>query len=225
MKAIIKNDLVIGQVAGNAAGPDIPEDFLNTKLETLRYIDGEFKNIQDFSLFYIDQSGIKHVVKYHDDWQELECHHSDSLVRSEDENWYKKTNEDVLREKKSNAVQKITAFANQCRRQVAGDVDHLETAEWSEKRLRALRILNDQVLLGDIEKIEIEALYREKGETVEELVTKITANANRYENASIIITGMTAAAIEATNKATIVEEIDALLGILKDKANIELAKL
>jgi hypothetical protein len=131
----------------------------------------------------------------------------------------------LLSTTKMTAIRRTTAFANQCRRQIAGNVDHLETAEWSEKRLRALRISNSEALPGDVEKIETEALYREKGETVNELAAKIIANANRYENASIIITGMTAAAIEAINKAETDEAITSLLEALKVKAELELAKL
>jgi hypothetical protein len=131
----------------------------------------------------------------------------------------------LLSSTKATTIEKVASFANQCRRKIAGDVDHLETAEWSEKRLRALRISNSEALPGDVEKIETEALYREKGETVNELVAKIITNANRYENASIIITGMTAAAIEAINKAETDEAITSLLEALKVKAELELAKL
>ncbi|MEM5528079.1 hypothetical protein WN093_04540 [Gammaproteobacteria bacterium AS21] len=131
----------------------------------------------------------------------------------------------LLTDLKIKAIAKVTVFANQCRRQIAGDVDHLETAEWSEKRLRALRIFNDEALPGDVEKVETEVLYRGKGETVTELVAKIIDNANRYENASIIITGLTAFATDAINNATTNEEIETLLVSLKDKALLELARL
>jgi hypothetical protein len=126
---------------------------------------------------------------------------------------------------KVSVKQKVTAFSNKCRRQIAGDVDHLETAEWSEKRLRSLRITNDKALPGDEGKIEMEALYRAKNETVEELAEKILYKAERYENASIIITGMTAAAFDAIDNASTVEGIDVLLVTFKDKSDVELAKL
>jgi hypothetical protein len=130
-----------------------------------------------------------------------------------------------LEHDKIEAINKVKGFAIGCRRKIAGDADHLETAEWSEKRLRALRISNDEVLPGDIEKIETEALYRGKGETAEMLADKILDKAARYENASIIITGMTAAAFESVEKAVTVEELNSLLVSLKDKADAELAKL
>jgi hypothetical protein len=126
---------------------------------------------------------------------------------------------------KKEAVRAITEFANECRRKIAGDVDHLESAEWGEKRLRALRIINNEALSGDAEKIETEALYREKNETLDELAGKILDKAERYENASIIITGMTAAAFESVEKTATIEELDALLVSLKDNAGAELAKL
>ena len=119
----------------------------------------------------------------------------------------------------------IREFATQCRQSIAGNPDHLETAEWSEKRLRAIRISNNQSLPGDREKIETEALYREKGESVDQLVTKILAKANRFEHASIIITGMTSAAIVAVNNATTQIDLESLIETLKDRAQTELAKL
>lgn len=118
---------------------------------------------------------------------------------------------------KEEAARTITEVAKQFRRRIAGEVDHLESAEWGEKRLRALRISNNEAALGDVEKIETEALYREKNETLDELVGKILDKAERYENASIIITGMTAAALGSIEKTVTVDELDILLISLKEK--------
>ena len=135
------------------------------------------------------------------------------------------TKQEFVRNAQSSAILNIKTFATQCRQSIAGNPDHLETAEWSEKRLRALRISDNQPLPDDREKIETEARYREQDESVEQLVTKILAKANRFEHASIIITGMTSAAIVAVNNATTQIDLELLIETLKDKAQTELAKL
>ena len=123
------------------------------------------------------------------------------------------------------AIAKVREFATQCRQSIAGNPDHLETAEWSEKRLRALRVIDGVPLARDAEKLETEALYRNKGETPEQLAAIVMEKAKRFEHASIVITGMTAAAIAAVNKTTSADEIEILFETLKDKARTELAKL
>lgn len=123
------------------------------------------------------------------------------------------------------ASEKVREFSTQCRKSIAGSPDHLETAEWSEKRLRSVRIKNNEASPSDIEKIETEALYREQGESVDQLATKILAKSERFEHASIVITGMAAAAIKAVNDAKNVNEIDQLLTSLESNARIKLAQL
>lgn len=123
------------------------------------------------------------------------------------------------------AISRTETFAVECRRAVAGNPDHLETAEWSEKRLRAIRVVEKQPLPGDIEKLEIEARHRNRSETVEQLALIIKAKADRFENASIVITGMTSAAILAINEAKTVEDIEKLYVSLTESAEKELAKL
>jgi hypothetical protein len=136
-----------------------------------------------------------------------------------------KNSEMELKDKRDEASQNIFDFSVICRRKVAGAPDHLETAEWSEKRLRALRVTNKTPLPGDIEKFEIEALHRNKGETAEELALKVESKAARFESASIIITGITAAANHSVESATTVVEVDACLEAFKKIAYSELAML
>jgi hypothetical protein len=126
---------------------------------------------------------------------------------------------------KKTATTKVQSFATQCRQSIAGNPDHLETAEWSEKRLRAMRVTSSKELPGDREKIETEALYRGQGETIEQLASKILIKSERFEYASIVITGMTVAAIKAINKALSVAEIDDLVTSLESNARTKLAQL
>jgi hypothetical protein len=123
------------------------------------------------------------------------------------------------------AVSRINTFATDCRRKVAGNPDHLETAEWSEKRLRAIRVIDGSPLEGDIDKLEIEALHRDRSETAYQLATTIKSKADRFEHASIVITGMTSAAIKLVNEANTTDDIEELYLALKEKANLELQKL
>ena len=88
-----------------------------------------------------------------------------------------------------------------------------------------MRVISSTASNEDIHDIETEAKYRKKGETVLELAKKIAIKASRFKHASIVIKGMTTAAIDAVNKAGSVEEITLLSQSLKVDAARELAIL
>jgi len=130
-----------------------------------------------------------------------------------------------LTDAKSKAVDKIRAFATQCRIDIAGKADHYETTEWLEKKLRAKRIIDKTPIPGDEDKIAKEAAYRGKNESVLDLSSLIMAKASRYENAGIVIKGLESGARASVSNALNIEEIDALMPSLEEMAKQELAKL
>jgi hypothetical protein len=150
----------------------------------------------------------------------------DCYLDEPDENGIYQPNVDaVLMLKKQSIITNIKNLATQCRKSIAGNPDHLETAEWSEKRLRAKRVVENSVLQGDIPKLETEALFRGLGETASDLAAKIIFKADRFEHASIVITGMAASAIKKANEAKELRLIENTLASFEIEIELELAKL
>ncbi|WP_019274441.1 hypothetical protein [Vibrio coralliilyticus] len=66
-------------------------------LDRLRVVDGELVDAVDYSCFYIDAVGVKHIERHDETWQEIECGYSDVLVK-DGSTWRLKTEQDVYQE-------------------------------------------------------------------------------------------------------------------------------
>jgi len=71
---------------------------------------GKIFDIADLNLrkFYIDENGIKHIRKYKEEWQELECKWNDELVFDESlKRWRVKTEKEKLEEIKQQKINEL----------------------------------------------------------------------------------------------------------------------
>lgn len=91
IKVVVKDDLIIGKHDG-AFGFVLPKDLSDVSASNLRFLDGEFFDVSDWTNWFIDSFGVKHVIEGHG-WQELECHCDDVLVL-DDGQWRVRTDVD-----------------------------------------------------------------------------------------------------------------------------------
>lgn len=126
---------------------------------------------------------------------------------------------------KSDAIQSISAFAATTRQTIAGAADHYQTAGWSDKRARAMRIKSGTPEADDIDIVQHEATRRGKNETVLELVELQLSKAKKFAIAMSDIDGMQAAAEDSINAITEATRIPALLDALKSEAEQQIAVL
>jgi Domain of unknown function (DUF4376) len=81
MRAQIKDDMITGIASGDVAGGElIPEALASLPQDQLRFVDGKLVDAGDFSEFFIDQFGSKHIANA-EGRQPLQCQWSDKLVR------------------------------------------------------------------------------------------------------------------------------------------------
>lgn len=67
-------DVVTGVINGSA--PD--------NIEFLRFDGKQVVDARNFSNFFIDKNGTKHIVQHNTDWQPLNCGFSDELIKGSD---------------------------------------------------------------------------------------------------------------------------------------------
>ena len=92
MYGTVKDDLIIA-ISSNE-GVQIPHyevEYLRYNPKTQKIID--IRKIPQPYTFYIDEKGIKHIVKLNDNWQELKCNWNDELVLDNGK-WRVKTKEE-----------------------------------------------------------------------------------------------------------------------------------
>jgi hypothetical protein len=90
-KVVVKDDLIIGKHDG-AFGLELPKDLSDVSVSNLRFLNGKFLDVSDWTNWFIDGSGVKHVVEG-SGWQELECHFNDVLIL-DDGQWRVRKNVD-----------------------------------------------------------------------------------------------------------------------------------
>ncbi|NOI20819.1 hypothetical protein F0223_21585 [Vibrio coralliilyticus] len=88
-------NLAYGSMPNLLTVPDNLTDALS--LDRLRVIDGELVDAMDYSRFYIDAVGTKHIERHDETWQEIECGYSDVLIK-DGSNWRLKNENDVYQE-------------------------------------------------------------------------------------------------------------------------------
>lgn len=99
MKVKIRQDLIIGQILGNAGGVDWPDHLKNIDRQLLRYDGEDIVLLSDHSNYYIDDFGIKHIVQHDKRWQNLKCNFDDDLFFDDvPGRWRVKTPRDQQRE-------------------------------------------------------------------------------------------------------------------------------
>ncbi|AIW21356.1 hypothetical protein F0267_26185 [Vibrio coralliilyticus] len=76
----------------------VPDSLTNAlSLDRLRVVDGALVDAADYSRFYIDAVGVKHIEQHDETWQEIECGYSDVLIK-DGSAWRLKTEKDVYQE-------------------------------------------------------------------------------------------------------------------------------
>ncbi|MCX4026912.1 hypothetical protein H0A36_12050 [Endozoicomonas sp. SM1973] len=81
-------DVVTGVINGKA--PD--------NIDYLRFNGEQVVDARNYSEFYIDKNGTKHIVQHEADWQPLICDFNDDLVKDSN-GWRTKTEQEKLQEK------------------------------------------------------------------------------------------------------------------------------
>ncbi|MGY3687564.1 hypothetical protein ACXAAV_12880 [Vibrio coralliilyticus] len=84
-----------GDLANLVAVPDSLVEAL--QLGELRFLNNELVDAKNFSRFYIDTIGIKHIKRHDETWQEIECGYSDVLIK-DGSTWRLKTEQDFYQE-------------------------------------------------------------------------------------------------------------------------------
>ncbi len=80
IRVVYDDDLVTGLANGHCAGTILPESMRGYPLSRLRVADGTVVDAAIYDMFYIDASGVKHIVPG-DDRQALSCMWSDDLAQ------------------------------------------------------------------------------------------------------------------------------------------------
>jgi len=99
-------DLVTGVEVGNSIASGV-DGFDDVPLSNLRFDGANIVNGESYADFFIDASGIKHIVQHDAEWQALSCSFSDDLV--EDGIWRVKTAVDSVNNMKSVKIDEINA--------------------------------------------------------------------------------------------------------------------
>lgn len=94
-KLIIKGDLIVGE--GNGISNGVPYDLSeDIDIKTLRYDGNDIVNGKDYSEFFIDDLGDKHIIQHDARWQPLSCQYDDVLINNDADTWRVKTAVDEL---------------------------------------------------------------------------------------------------------------------------------
>ena len=72
------------------SGVPLPESLRATNEKSLRVVNGELVNAEEYTDFFIDKFGVKHVVQHDISWQAITCDFGDELV-NDDSTWRKRT--------------------------------------------------------------------------------------------------------------------------------------
>lgn len=195
----------------------------NMVIENQIYVDDKFYDISNINIFYIDDSGQKHVEKLEDSWQELKCEFSDQLVF--DVAWRVKNEADIFSDKKIKAIRQIKEFAASIRSEMTGHADTNEVTGWLKKVPRAERIINGTASEKDIAIQQAECDERGYGETPLELAEKQIKKSDRLDTAIAVVDGMQSAALSAIQSKRNENTLAELLEELKAKATQKLKEL
>ncbi len=130
-----------------------------------------------------------------------------------------------LQSTKAQSIQSISSFAASTRQKIAGAADHYQTAGWSDKRARAMRIKQNIPEADDIVTVQREVDKRAKGETVLQLIELQLGKSQKFAIAMSDIDGMQAAAEDQINAVTNVLEIPELLTKLQKAAEQQVVVL
>ena len=126
---------------------------------------------------------------------------------------------------KWDAKQKISAFAEATREQLAGGATAREVAGWPRYTQLADKVDAGTATAADLQALQLECSLRGQGETVAQLVVKIHLNATKYTIANSAINGMVKAALTAIDGAKDPAGVLTLLAGLKAQATAQINAL
>jgi hypothetical protein len=97
--------------------------------------------------------------------------------------------EKTLDEQKQEALNYLYRTTSDIRKSIAGSIDYIYIASWSNYRIIAEKFQEGKCSDEDLEALDIEISLRDRNETREEFVGKILANAVKYSLGSAKIAG------------------------------------
>jgi hypothetical protein len=123
--------------------------------------------------------------------------------------------EPTLPEIKSLGERTAYQLCAQARIAIAGTTDQIKVASWSNYRALAEAYAQGVLSQTDQNALLTEIKIRNKNETLEQFVGKILANADRYTQASAVITGAEKLTIDSIASATDPSGVDQALKVLQ----------
>jgi len=130
-----------------------------------------------------------------------------------------------VEELKTTYIQATKTLATAIRAEVAGNADFYEVGGWTSKKLLAERFFGGTASEQEIGLLAYECKVRGKGETPQQLATKIMHNASQYQVAIATIDGMVKTALDAFIVAESIEELETIKSTLEQKKDGLLASL
>lgn len=205
---IFEDDLIIGQATGLNGGPDIPDALKNYPLDRLRLLDNQIVDAADYSSFWIDEVGRKHLIQKEDSWKQIDCAFDAQLIKDYGQ-WRIKTAPDELKESQERALIQIDVTAEEVRKQFAtpGSLQamvYLEKAEEARAYQAATNPIDaDYPFL----KAEASALAMD----IADFAALVLENRDAWTNAAADIEAIRAGTKAAVRKAPDQSAIDTIL--------------
>lgn len=133
----------------------------------------------------------------------------------------------MLEQTKESARREVQNLAGTARAKLTGRADRYKLLGWSEKSVRAHRVVDGKGTDRDIAILKVEAEARDRGEKPEQLAQKQVDKATKLAMAAVVIDGMESAALKTiTGKRvfhTVHEAVAKFRTELEDKSD-ELSK-
>lgn len=152
---------------------DIYKRFVRFDVESKSIVDA-----RNYSKFFIDSKGVKHIAQHDETWQSLECSFSDELIRS-GKTWRIKTTDDELNEKQKTAHVTIKAKHAEALSIVTGNKSKEEVATFDRQVLAAYAHQDGNARPSQTKMLE--SLARGDGITVDQMATFIIAANDQTE--------------------------------------------
>lgn len=218
MRALWDGDMVIGWVTGVGEGVPVPVSLLGLPQERLRY-DGEaVVDAADYSLFYVDPQGRKHITEG-DGRQALACEWDDPLVL-DGGTWRLESEADRSARARRDGARRVDALAEEARLQFitpgAG-----QALVYENKRREAEDCLAEVAAAQTPDPQDYPLLAAEVGITAEDLVavaTVVAGLAAQWRTVAAYIEALrlgAKAAIDAvTDGPTAAAEVEAIIASL-----------
>lgn len=130
-----------------------------------------------------------------------------------------KTSDEVLADAKINAMAKVTEFARQKRKKIAGTTDEIEISAWNNKLRIAVSILAGDASPEDRTAFAVEIETRALGETMEVFCAKVVRNAGFFSHSVGLIDGLKRRTFDLISAAVTPVEVDSVVASAKTLAD------